>query len=51
MHPATVIAVVTVLGAAFGALGALLAVPTAVVTGMLINELWFQRLEAEDAHK
>ena len=51
VHPATVIAVVTILGAAFGALGALLAVPTAVMTGVLINELWFQRLEAEDAHK
>ncbi len=48
IHPATVIAVVTVLGAAFGALGALLAVPTAVVTGVLINELWFQRLEKTD---
>ena len=51
VHPATVIAVVTVLGAAFGALGALLAVPTAVVTGILIEELWVQRLEAEDTRK
>lgn len=46
IHPVVVIASVTVAGAAFGILGALLAVPAAVVAGVLVNELWFRRLEA-----
>lgn len=50
LHPVVVISSVTVAGAAFGILGAFLAVPTAVVGGVLVEELWFKRLEAgEDA--
>lgn len=45
VHPAAVIAAVAVLGAAFGALGALLAVPATVAGGILVEELWFRRLE------
>lgn len=45
LHPAAVIAGVTVLGTAFGVLGALLAVPTIVTVGVLVEELWFRRLE------
>ena len=45
LHPAIVIAVVTVAGTAFGVLGALLAVPAMVVAGVLVAELWFRRLE------
>jgi predicted PurR-regulated permease PerM len=46
LHPAVVIASVTVGGAAFGILGTLLAVPAAVVAAVLVEELWFRRLEA-----
>lgn len=45
LHPAVVIASVTVFGAAFGVLGTLLAVPTCVVCGVLVRRLWFERLE------
>ena len=45
LHPAVVIASVTVAGAAFGVLGALLAVPAAVVGGLMVRRLWFERLE------
>ncbi len=45
LHPVVVIASVTVAGAAFGVLGALLAVPAVVVVGVLVEELWFRRLE------
>ena len=45
LHPVVVLASVTVAGAAFGVLGALLAVPTSVVIGVLVDELWFRRLE------
>jgi predicted PurR-regulated permease PerM len=45
LHPVVVIASVTVAGAAFGVLGALLAVPASVVAGILVEELWFRRLE------
>lgn len=45
LHPAVVIGAVTVLGAAFGLLGALIALPFIVVVGVLIEELWFRRLE------
>ena len=45
LHPVVVIASVTLAGAAFGVLGALLAVPSAVVGGILIQRLWFERLE------
>jgi predicted PurR-regulated permease PerM len=47
LHPAVVIASVTVAGAAFGILGALLAVPAAVVGGVLVEQLWFRHLEAK----
>lgn len=47
LHPVVVLVSVTVAGAAFGVLGAFLAVPVAVVTGVLVEELWFQRLEAK----
>jgi len=46
LHPAAVIAGVTILGTAFGILGALLAVPTVVAVGTLVRELWFVPLEA-----
>ena len=45
LHPVVVIASVTVAGAAFGVLGALLAVPAVVVAGILVRRLWFERLE------
>ena len=45
LHPVVVIVSVTVAGAAFGVLGSLLAVPVSVVVGVLIEELWFKRLE------
>lgn len=45
LHPAVVIAAVTVAGAAFGFLGVFLAVPAVVVAKVLMEELWFQRLE------
>lgn len=45
LHPVVVIVSVTVAGAAFGVLGALLAVPASVVAGILVEELWFRRLE------
>ena len=45
LHPVVVIASVTVAGAAFGVLGALLAVPAAVVGDVLIRRLWFERVE------
>lgn len=48
LHPAAVIAGVTVLGTAFGVLGALLAVPMIVTGGVLVDELWFRRLEDKD---
>lgn len=48
LHPVVVIGAVTLLGTAFGILGALLAVPAAVVVGVLVDELWFKRLEAEE---
>ncbi|CAN5593267.1 AI-2E family transporter [soil metagenome] len=48
LHPVVVIASVTVAGAAFGVLGAFLAVPTAVVSGVLVEELWFKRLESKE---
>jgi len=49
LHPAVVIVAVTVLGAAFGFLGALLALPAVVVAAALVEELWFRRLEGGGA--
>src|SRR5215212_5900110 len=45
LHPAAVVTVVAVLGAAFGVLGSILAVPSAIVAAILVKELWFRRLE------
>ena len=45
LHPAAVLASVTLLGTAFGVLGTILAVPAAVVAAILIRKLWFERLE------
>lgn len=47
LHPVVVVASVTVAGAAFGVLGALLAVPATVVAGILVKRLWFERLEQD----
>jgi predicted PurR-regulated permease PerM len=49
LHPAVVIASVTVFGAAFGVLGTLLAVPACVVGGVLIGRFRFERLESGSA--
>jgi predicted PurR-regulated permease PerM len=49
LHPAVVIVAVTVLGTAFGFLGALLALPATVVAAALVEELWFRRLEGASA--
>jgi predicted PurR-regulated permease PerM len=49
LHPAIVIVAVTVLGTAFGFLGALLALPATVVAAALVEELWFRRLEGTNA--
>ncbi len=45
LHPAAVVVSVTAASAAFGVLGALLAVPASVVIELLVEELWFRRLE------
>lgn len=45
LHPVVVIASVSAASAAFGVLGALLAVPASVVIGLLVEKLWFRRLE------
>ncbi|CAA9450145.1 MAG: hypothetical protein AVDCRST_MAG28-1352 [uncultured Rubrobacteraceae bacterium] len=47
LHPAVVVVSVSLTGAAFGFLGTLLAVPAIVVAKVLIEELWFQRMEDE----
>ncbi len=51
LHPAVVIVAVTLAGAAFGFLGVLLAVPATVVTKVLVEELWFRRLEGDQDEK
>ena len=48
LHPVVVIVSVTVAGAAFGILGSFLAVPVSVVAGVLIEELWFKRIENQE---
>ena len=48
LHPAVVIASVMVAGTAFGILGTLLAAPAIVVAGVLVDELWFRRLEGSE---
>jgi predicted PurR-regulated permease PerM len=45
LHPAAMIAAITVAGAAFGFLGVFLAVPVAVVLKILVEEVWFRRVE------
>jgi predicted PurR-regulated permease PerM len=47
LHPAAVIAAIAVGGGAFGIMGALLALPMAVVAGILVEELWFRHLEED----
>jgi predicted PurR-regulated permease PerM len=49
LHPAVVIAAVAVAGAAFGFLGVLLAVPATVVVKVLVEEVWFRRLEGRSS--
>ncbi len=49
LHPAVVVAAVAVLSTAFGLLGTILAVPATVAAGVLVEELWFRRLEAKDS--
>ena len=49
LHPGAVIASIAVLSTAFGLLGTLLAVPATVAAGVLVEELWFRRLEAKDS--
>ena len=51
LHPVVVVASVTVAGAAFGVLGALLAVPGAVVGGILVRRLWFERVEGDSSER
>lgn len=48
LHPAAVVVAVTVGGALFGILGTILAVPATVAATILIEELWFERLEDGD---
>src|SRR5215212_7476200 len=51
LHQVVVVAAITLAGAAFGVLGSLIAVPTAVVIMVLIEELWFRRVkEAASDH-
>lgn len=47
LHPAVVVAVLALAGSAFGFLGILLSVPAIVVAKILIEELWFRRLEGD----
>ena len=49
LHPAVVIVTIAVLSTAFGLLGTVLAVPATVAAGVLVEELWFRRLEAKDS--
>ena len=49
LHPAVVIAAVAVAGAAFGFLGVLLAVPATVAVKVLVEEVWFRRLEGRSS--
>lgn len=48
VHPAVAIAAATLMGAIFGLLGVMLAIPLTVVAGVLIEELWFRHLEEQD---
>ncbi|HZY66154.1 MAG TPA: AI-2E family transporter [Rubrobacteraceae bacterium] len=48
LHPAVVVAAVATLGTAFGVLGAILALPIALVVGVLVEELWFKRWRQRD---
>ena len=47
LHPAVVVAVLALAGSAFGFLGILLSVPATVAAKILIEELWFRRLEGD----
>ncbi len=48
LHPAVVVAAVAALGSAFGILGAILALPIALVADLLVKELWFKRWEQRE---
>ena len=48
LHPAVVVAAVAALGAAFGILGAILALPVVLVAGVLVEELWFKHWQQGD---
>ncbi len=45
LHPAVVVAAVAAFGTAFGVIGAILALPVTLVGGVLVEELWFHRME------
>ncbi len=48
LHPAVVVAAVAALEAAFGILGAILALPVVLVAGVLVEELWFKHWQQGD---
>ena len=50
LHPAVVIASVTIAGTAFGVLGTLLAAPSMAVAGVLVDALRFRRLQKSERH-
>lgn len=47
VHPAVVVAAVAAFGTAFGVLGAILALPIVLAAGVIVDELWFRRLEED----
>lgn len=47
VHPAVVVASVAAFGTAFGVLGAILALPAILAAGVLVEELWFRRMEGK----
>ncbi len=50
LHPAVVIASVTIAGTAFGILDTLLAAPAMVVAGAMVDQLWSRRLEESEGN-
>ena len=50
LHPAVVIASVTIAGTAFGILDTLLAAPAMVVAGDMVDQLWSRRLEESEGN-
>ncbi len=47
LHPALVVAAVAAFGTAFGVIGAILALPIVLAAGVIVEELWFRRLEED----